>query len=543
MRSASCSAGWGPPSASSSASSGASGWAGVSPEPGHGQMQQSGNPTDANSVASQPSSESAGCLSADSSPTAGLEGIQGGHQAGSEELNLLVPLSQPPPDDSPAPEIPDASSDGPQAHTEPQLSSFAGTSGMQEHSPVGAPAQFARALQQQAAADKQLQQAAEPEAEEDGAPATPGNATPSDSDGLPQPAAVDEQPQQAAATGLAAGEEQGPAVPADAQQAGLQVWEASVQELQTPSDKAGLPAAEPSKSAGALRLAEEASTAEEGHQAVVPVIPATGTGGVSEAAADLGQEASAASANAVSSSQQLVTGAPSAQPGDPCGHEVAPAVEPPALPSPPTSPTALQHPSSSFSNSSDEAAPGSALPFPICAAEPGALSDVPSQSPAGQVQQASRAAPAPESSAASRSGQPAGAVTAAAGGGERGLQPAKAAGDLQQLDALPGHADDAQAADLAPPQHGQRPSGPPSGWQAGAAHADSAVRQVEALQEEKGLAAMQVPTPAPEKPGRGLNDAADSFEGAGRQRAGLPESQSQLPQGRAPHLELHTCLN
>ena len=721
---ASCSAAVGAPSPAARASH----RAGVSPKPGHGQMQQFDSPTDANSVASGPSLVSAGCLSADFSFTAGLEATQRDHQAGPEELDQLVPLSQPPADDSPAAETPDISRDSPHAHTEPHFSTSTGTSDVQNCSPVDAPAQSARALQQPAAADKQLQQAAEAEAAEDGAPAMPGNtlqgghatlsdvgglpqpatvgeqlqhaaeheaaedrtpattgttlqgghaalsdvgglpqqaaadeqlqeaaeadaaedgapattgntlqggcATLSDVSGLPQPAAVGEppqqadeaeaaedgapaticntlqgchatlsdmvglpqqaaadeqlqdaaeaeaaevgapatpgntlqgshaplsdvggppqraavgeQPQQAAATSLTAEEELGPAVPADTQQAGLQTREASVLQPQSTRDEAGQPAVEPSGGAGALQLSEEPSIAEEGHQAVVTVVPATWTGGVSEPAADLRQEASAVSGHAVGSSQQLDTDALSAQPGDPHGHEVAAAVVPPALPPPPTSPTILQQPLSSFSKSSDEAAPRSTPPSQMYAAEPKALPDMPSESLAEQVQQASRKAPAPESSAASPLGQPAAAVavTAAADGGVRGLQHAKVAGDLQQLDAMPGHADEAQAAGLPPAQLGQQLSGPPDGWQAGAAHANPAVSQaVEALQEESGLTTVQVPTPAPEKPIKGQNDARDGTESAGRHCAGLPEPQPQLPQGTALHLELRTCLN
>ena len=531
MLSASYSAERGPPSPSSRAS----GWAGVSPEPGHGQMQQCGSPADASSVASGSSLVSAGCLSVNSSSTAVLEAGQRDHQAGPEELNLLVPLSQPPADDSPAAETPEVSRDSPQAHTEPQFSTFAGTSDVQECSPVDAPVQSARALQQ-AAADKQLQQAAEAEAGEDRAPATPGNALQgghailSGVGGLPQPAAVDEQPQQA--TNSSAEEEQGPAVPADAQQAGPQTQEASVLQLQIPCDEAAQPAVEPSGGAGALQLPEEPSIAEEGHQAVVTVVPATWTGSMSEAAADFWQEAPAASGNAASISQQSVTGALSAQPGYPCGHEVAAAGRPPALP-PPTSLTTLQQPLSSFSKSNDEAAPRSALPSQMYAAEPEALPDMPSKSSA-----------APQSSVASPPGQQAAAVTAAADGGVRGLQHAEVAGDLQQLDAMPGHADEAQAAILPPAQHGQQLSGPPDGWQAGVAHADPAVSQeVKALQEETGLEVAQARTLAPEKPAKGQNDAADSTEGARQQCAGLPGSQSQLPQGRALHLELQTRLS
>ena len=455
---------------------------------------------------------------------------------------MVAPLSQPPADDSPAAETPDVSRDSPQADIELQFSTLAGTSDMQEQSPVDAPAQSARALQQPVAADKQLQQAAEADAEEDGASATPGDADLSDMGGLPWPAAVDEQPQQAAATSLAAEEEQGPAVRADAQQAGLQTREASVLQLQILHDEAGQPAVESSRSAGALQLSGEPSTAEEGHQAVVTVVPASRTGGVWEAAADSGQEASAASGTAVSSSQQLVTRALSAQPGDPCSREAAPAVEPPALPPPPTSPTNLQQPLSSFSKSNDEAALGGALPSQMCAAEPVALPGMPSKASAGQVQQASREAPAPAPSAAGPSGQPAAVVTVRADGGVPSPQHVEVAGDLQQLDALPGHAVGAQAADLPPAQHGQQLSGPPNGWQAGVAHADPEVSQeVKALQEQNGLAAVQAPTPAPEKPARGQNDAADSIEGAGRPCAGLPESQPQLLQGKALHLEVQIC--
>ena len=491
----------------------------------------------------------ASCLSADSSFTAGLEARQGDDEAWPGEPDLLMPLSQPPADDSPAAETPDVSRDSPEAHTKQQLSTFAGTSDVQECSAVDAPAQSARALQQPAAANKQPQQAVEAEAVEGGAPVMPGNtlqvghATLSDVGGLPHPAAVDEQPRQAAATSLAVEEEQAPAVPADAQQAGPQTWEASVLQLQSPRDEAGQPTGEPSGSSGVLQPSEEPSTAEEGHQAAVMVVSATWTGGAWEAAADLGQEASASSGDAVSSSQQLVTGELSAQPGDPCGHGVAAAVEPPALPPPPTSPTLLQQPSSSFSESRDEAAPRSALPFQMYAAEPEALPDTPSKSPAGQAQQAFRKAPAPESSAASPSGQPAAAVAAEADGGVHGLQHAEVAGDLQQLDARPGHADELQAVDLAPAQHGQQLSEPPNDWQAGATHADAAVSQdVKALQEENGFAAVQAPTSAPEKPAEGQHDAADSTEGARQQCAELPECQPQVPQGIVLDWQLQTCL-